>query len=186
MPILPSDLTTHQCPPVPTYEPEWTNFLQVSRSFAMGLLAILPSVDTTNWLSPSWCTWADPSPLLCTPGREGRGQSPLYLLHWGQTTCTLSAWCRGRTEHTDHKQPLRRVWSMGSCAHHVAPDQLGPVGSGCRGWWTQKETVLGLWRHCHLVAGLGMAMKTEFIIYLGVRTCSRGCAMNKGREGAWE
>lgn len=59
-PSCPQTCLTHQCPPVPAHGPGWTNFLQVSRSFAVGLLTILPSVDTTNWLGP----------FLVHPGRR--------------------------------------------------------------------------------------------------------------------
>lgn len=91
-----------------------------------------PSVGGHHWLGPFLVHLGrDPSPVLCTPSGEERGRSPLHLLYQGQL---LVPSARGVSDIQDTPttslkqaagavapwQPLRRVWSLGSCAHHLA------------------------------------------------------------------
>ena len=130
--------------------------------------------------------------MLCTPSGEERGRLPLHLLHWGQATCTLSAWCGGHTHlchkfQTSSRSPDPLTASEESLVYRQpcpssCSDQLGPVRWGLWGWWTQRNST---WALEALPPGGSTRYGNEDRVsyLLGVRTCSRGRAMNKGSGG---
>ena len=81
----------------------------------MGLLAILPSADTTGW-APSWCTWAETLPLCCARqvGRNVAGHRYTCCTGAGYSYPQRMVWQTYRTLRPQVSNKQQGPWPRGS------------------------------------------------------------------------